>query len=162
MSLRRGAGTVAIAVCVSCGVPVAASALEPGVHIDPGSPAGKEYGIPLWVLRGEASGHPSPQGIPPPPLFGVGIGPARATGSSGAGRRPTHGGGHAGAGTHAGAGSSAGAGAGGSLSAATIEQLTREGSPTSLVALIAAALVALGLAAGAAFALRRRRVRGEH
>jgi hypothetical protein len=39
-------------------------ALEPGVHVDPGSPAGKEYQIPLGAARGVAG---------PSGLFGSGI-----------------------------------------------------------------------------------------
>jgi hypothetical protein len=71
--------------------PAAAQAdagLEPGVHVDPGSPAAKEYAIPLGQARqigAEGSGDSSST-----PLFGAGIGPRGRGGSShsnsGAGR----------------------------------------------------------------------------
>jgi hypothetical protein len=56
-------------------LPGAASAqIDPGVNYDPGSPAGKEYAIPLVEGRSEAAGTTDQQegaNIP----FGVGIGP---------------------------------------------------------------------------------------
>src|SRR3979411_1885409 len=52
-----------------------AAGLEPGVHVSPTSPAGKEYSFPLDALRGQAVGHNAPQRVAQP-LFGVGIGPA--------------------------------------------------------------------------------------
>jgi hypothetical protein len=52
-----------------------AGALEPGVHADPGSPAAKEYALPLTQARQTGSGHGGG-------LFGAGIGRApRARGS---------------------------------------------------------------------------------
>src|SRR5215216_52017 len=56
-------------------LPGAASAqIEPGVNYDPGSPAGKEYAIPLVEGRSDGAGTTDQQegaNIP----FGVGIGP---------------------------------------------------------------------------------------
>jgi hypothetical protein len=52
-----------------------ASALQPGVSVAPGSPAGREYSFPLSVLRAAAVGHPAVQGQAEP-LFGAGIAPA--------------------------------------------------------------------------------------
>ena len=56
-------------------LPGAASAqIDPGVNYDPGSPAGKEYAIPLVEGRSEGAGTTDQQegaNIP----FGVGIGP---------------------------------------------------------------------------------------
>jgi hypothetical protein len=61
-------------------LPGAASAqIDPGVHYDPGSPAGKEYAIPLVEGRSDGAGTTDQQegaNIP----FGVGIGPPGAKG----------------------------------------------------------------------------------
>ncbi len=80
------------AVLMYAGVGAApAGALPPGVHLDPGSPSGKQYAFPLQVLRGAATGHAAPQGAAPPPLFGVGIGPGARGGSRGGGRSSSSG-----------------------------------------------------------------------
>src|SRR5271168_4320784 len=63
--------------------PTAAQAdtgLEPGVHVDPGSPAAKEYAIPLGQAR-QIGAEGSSDGSSPP-LFGAGIGPRGPGGSS--------------------------------------------------------------------------------
>jgi hypothetical protein len=64
-------------------LPGAASAqIDPGVNYDPGSPAGKEYAIPLVEGRSEAAGTTDQQegaNIP----FGVGIGPPGGKGGKG-------------------------------------------------------------------------------
>src|SRR4051794_10077624 len=70
--------------------PVAAQ--EPGVFVDPGSPAGKEYALPLDVQRAAAVGRDAVQGVAQPP-FGVGIpragaGRSRRSASSGAKAAP--------------------------------------------------------------------------
>src|SRR4051794_5178988 len=52
-------------------------AQEPGVTIDPDSPAGKEYALPLDAHRAAAVGRDAGEGVPQP-LFGVGITPAVA------------------------------------------------------------------------------------
>jgi len=73
-------------VCACAGVALAlpghASAQgEPGVNYDPGSPAGKEYAIPLAEGRSEAAGTTDQQegaNIP----FGVGIAPPGGKGSA--------------------------------------------------------------------------------
>src|ERR1700760_2092560 len=60
-----------------------------GVHVDPGSPAGKQYAIPIPSARSETSGQKagSGSGSTNPPLFGVGVTPsagaAIAAGASG-------------------------------------------------------------------------------
>src|SRR3954469_21780485 len=54
-----------------------AAALEPGVFVDPDSPAGKEYAFPLDVQRAAAVGRDAVQGVAQP-RFGVGIPRARA------------------------------------------------------------------------------------
>jgi hypothetical protein len=48
--------------------------LPPGVHIDPGSPAAKEYALPLSQARD--TGHSANESASSPPLFGAGIGKA--------------------------------------------------------------------------------------
>jgi hypothetical protein len=64
-------------------LPGAASAqIDPGVNYDPGSPAGKEYAIPLVEGRSDAAGTTDQQegaNIP----FGVGIGPPGGNGGRG-------------------------------------------------------------------------------
>src|SRR5207248_2784205 len=64
-------------------LPAVSFALEPGVHADPGSPAEKQYVLPLSQARGtggESSSHSSS-----PRLFGAGIKPPRGGGSTGGG-----------------------------------------------------------------------------
>ena len=75
--------TAALGALTLLGVPASAGAAEPGVHVDPGSPAGKEYAIPIERARREASGGtkidsgaPSTQAVGQVPLFGQGIKPA--------------------------------------------------------------------------------------
>jgi len=86
-------------VCACAGVALAlpghASAQgEPGVNYDPGSPAGKEYAIPLAEGRSEAAGTTDQQegasipfgvGITPPGGKGGGEGSAESGGKHGAG-----------------------------------------------------------------------------
>jgi hypothetical protein len=68
-------------LAISClTVPAGAAGLEPGVHVDPGSPAAKEYALPLNQARGTGGGS-SPSQNPEASLFGAGIKPP----SSGAG-----------------------------------------------------------------------------
>jgi hypothetical protein len=57
----------------------ASSGLGPGVHVDPGSPAAKEYAVPLGSARG---GTPTP-GAGSGQLFGAGITKADASSSAG-------------------------------------------------------------------------------
>ena len=64
-------------------LPAVSFALEPGVHADPGSPAEKQYVLPLNQARGtggETSSHSSS-----PRLFGAGIKPPGRGGSTGGG-----------------------------------------------------------------------------
>ena len=76
--------------------PGSAGALEPGVHVDPGSPAAKEYALPLNQAR--QTGQPSANaagssGSEPSSgeasLFGAGIKPPRGGSGSGATRAPS-------------------------------------------------------------------------
>lgn len=98
--LMRGSLSAAVAVTALAVAPVASAAngLEPGVHIDPGSPAGKQYQIPVAAARGEGSGGSGGLGSSSgtsAPAFGVGVKPtissSRTTGTSGAsdGKRAT-------------------------------------------------------------------------
>ena len=59
-----------------------ASALEPGVHVDPGSPAAKEYALPVSQARGSGGGSEGAH----EQLFGAGIKPP-SSGSPGGGSR---------------------------------------------------------------------------
>jgi hypothetical protein len=63
--------------------PQVASALEPGVHIDPGSPAAKEYALPLNQARQTGAESTSASSSETP--FGAGIKPPDSGGSSGSG-----------------------------------------------------------------------------
>lgn len=74
MRLRGPIGPLTVVAALVVSAP--AAALEKGVYIDPGSPAGKAYAIPLTVLRQQANGHIKPGGIAP--SFGKGITPARS------------------------------------------------------------------------------------
>ena len=65
-----------LAIGFSALTPAAHAAGNPnqGVHVDPGSPAGKQYAIPIASARGETSGGKgSGSGSSAPPLFGVGV-----------------------------------------------------------------------------------------
>jgi hypothetical protein len=55
-----------------------------GVHVDPGSPAGKQYAIPIPSARSETSGPNGAAGSANPPLFGVGVTPGGAAATGGA------------------------------------------------------------------------------
>src|SRR4051794_30428377 len=111
MPVRRKITALAVgAVAISGGLPAGASAAEPGFTVDPQSPAGVEYQIPLDSARGQGGGGTghghhgggglggssgggtssgggasggggSSAGTPSSNLFGAGIAPA--TGSSG-------------------------------------------------------------------------------
>jgi hypothetical protein len=100
----RGGGVrinAAVTVCTLCcflATAQAAGALEPGVHVDPGSPAAKEYALPLDQARqtgSESSSQPSSEGG----LFGAGIKPPGSGGSSRGGTGGSGGSGAGGAGT---------------------------------------------------------------
>jgi hypothetical protein len=77
-------------------LPATASAqvVDPGVHFDSGSPAGKEYAIPLAEGRSDAAGTTNQRNGGAIP-FGVGIKPPGGKGGGGNGKKPAHGGGGA-------------------------------------------------------------------
>jgi hypothetical protein len=90
---RRTASVIAILGFWLVTAPLA-SAQTPGLHVDPSSPGGKEYAIPLDQARGDAAGGPAGTAKPPDsgsgstegPLFGVGVG--SSDGDAGAGKKP--------------------------------------------------------------------------
>ena len=80
---------LALAVSMLAVLPAASFALEPGVPADTGSPAEKQYVLPLNQARGtggETSSHSSS-----PRLFGAGIKPPGGGGNTGAGSRSSSG-----------------------------------------------------------------------
>jgi len=91
-----GVSAGALAILAFVAAP-GATAAEPGVHVDPGSPAGKEYAIPLDQARNDATpsggGHSGARGSSPgSALFGQGIRPPASSshskgGSAGGGAR---------------------------------------------------------------------------
>lgn len=97
-SPRMRALIAATAAVVAALVPSAAFAQgssQPGVHVDPGSPAGKEYQIPVTAARAEASGGPPGSAAgsgADSPLFGRGITPSSGTAGTGASSRTGTGG----------------------------------------------------------------------
>ena len=145
-----------------------AAAQDDGVFLDPDSPAGKEYAVPLEEARRQAIGGGGDGGADPSsgqPLFGEGI--ARAEGSSSGndgGGSPDGGGSRGGTGA-AGAPGSAERGGGedaasggratlpSSRHSAAIEAASADGSDGLLTAGIAGSVLAAGLLVG--FGLRR-------
>ena len=92
-----------IAIGGMLGAPGVALAQDPGIHFDSGSPAGKEYAIPLAEGRAEGAGTKNQRAAADVP-FGVGITPPG--GGDGSGGR----GGQGGGGGPAGSGSTGGDG----------------------------------------------------
>jgi hypothetical protein len=85
--LTVGGALVLLAACLALLPATAAAELEPGVHIDPGSPAAKEYVLPLNQARQTGGGSSSKSGAVT--VFGAGIKPP--SGGSGASSGPSHG-----------------------------------------------------------------------
>ena len=88
------------------------SAQDNGVHVDPDSPAGKEYALPLDSARRDTSGSPNGTGASgqSAPLFGAGV--SKAAGSGGSERsRSGSGQGNGSSNADGGGGSSAASGA---------------------------------------------------
>jgi hypothetical protein len=81
-----------IAVCGALAAPGAAFAQDPGVHFDSGSPAGKEYAIPLAEGRAEGAGTTNQRAAATTP-FGVGITPPGGGGGGGGAGGPAGSGG---------------------------------------------------------------------
>ena len=89
--MRARTSKLVALVAVSLVVPGAgvAGAQDNGVHVDPDSPAGKEYALPLDSARRDAGGTPNGTGAAgaSAPLFGAGVSKAASGGGgpSGAG-----------------------------------------------------------------------------
>jgi hypothetical protein len=169
--IARSAVAVAMAIAGSWAVAGPAAALEPGVFVDPGSPAGKEYTVPLSVLRAAGSGRSAIEGQAQP-LFGIGITPARASGvvatSPGHRHGPervtraqgVHGNGGSAGRTRAAAATrpASGAGSAPARGPALAGIGTRPGSSAPDVALFTGLIVLGGLALGALLVVARRRL----
>jgi hypothetical protein len=157
---------IAVALLITALAPTPLALAQDGVFVDPESPAGKEYAIPLEQARREAAGGGSGRGgeagggssgATGQPLFGVGI--ERADGESrgrGGGAASANGHGRSNQrGERQGDTGKPGAGdiAPNARSSAAIEAGASEGSDTLLTGGIAAAVLGAGLLAG--FGLRR-------
>jgi hypothetical protein len=154
-------------------LPAGAAAQRGGVFVDPETPAGTEYAIPLEEARRQGAGREKGGGgggSGSQPLFGVGI--ERVPSGSAAGGESAGGGAGAsgGGGPSAGAGESGGGGEGGSAgrdrrgaeglqsardrpAPVAVEAAARGGSDALLTAGIAGSVLAIGLLVG--FGLRR-------
>ena len=154
-------GVVALAIGCPLVATQAAAGLEPGVHVDPGSPAAKEYALPLNQARQTGSASPSQPGAEGS-LFGAGIKPPGAGGGGhtpGAGGTHTGGGSAAAGGTSATSGASASSGGEAALSAAAL-RATRAQGPTgdgSLLALLGGGVAVLVLGGFGGTVLRHNR-----
>src|ERR1700738_1512568 len=86
MRVARAAMVSAAMTVLALGAPGAASAASSpgsGVHVDPGSPAGKQYVLPLpAALRETSGGQAVGSGTANPPLFGLGVTSASGAPSS--------------------------------------------------------------------------------
>jgi hypothetical protein len=100
-----------ITVCGTLAVPGTALAQDPGVHFDSGSPAGKEYAIPLTEGRAEGAGTTNQRSAANVP-FGVGITPPGGGGGAGGGGGPAGSGTTGGDGPRGGSGGADGSGTG--------------------------------------------------
>jgi hypothetical protein len=155
------AGLVTVFVCLILAAPAVAQ--EDGVFVDPDSPAGKEYAIPLEEARRHGAGGGAPG--TGQPLFGAGI--EQATPPVESGNAPGGAGGSASSGAGGSRSGKARAngdnGTGGSSESSEGNQAVQRSAAINAAAsgssdgLITAAIVALVLAAGllAGVALRR-------
>src|SRR5215218_5349042 len=111
---RRAAAILAAGI--SLAAPASAAAIDPGVNYDPGSPAGKEYAIPLVEGRSEGAGTTNQRAGANIP-FGVGITPrggggAGSNGSGGGSAKAGHGSGSSGGARNGRGGKNGGSGRG--------------------------------------------------
>lgn len=86
LNLMRVGNSAALAAAwagLSLAMASPAIAAGNGVHADPGSPAGKQYAIPIPTARSEAAGGQGAAGSANPPIFGVGVTPGGAAASAG-------------------------------------------------------------------------------
>jgi hypothetical protein len=161
---RANMKRLALAVLLVLMASPSAAAQEDGVFVDPDSPAGKEYAVPIDQARGEAAGGSNrPPGEEP--LFGEGIEPAAGgsgTKNAGGGGGDTGQQGSTRNGSKREGSRREGDATGGDApqsssnlpqSPAAIEAAAAEGSDGLLSAGIAAAVLGVGMLAG--FCLRR-------
>lgn len=157
---------LALVAGLSGAITSVSSALEPGVHADPGSPAAKEYALPLTQARRTGSPHGGG-------LFGAGIRhkPSGPGGSSGGpastahparGRFDGRGSGTASGGSRLAGSTSASEAANGSLPAAvqSAAHARAGGGSGSLLALLGGGVAVLALGALGGTVLRGRRTLG--
>jgi hypothetical protein len=152
----------------SLALPTAAQAQGPGVFVDPDSPAGTEYAIPLEEARRHGAPDAAPRpggGDAGPPLFGEGItrapGASAARGGSAGSADGSEGTGGGGRGGDRGAGKAADGEVLGAQEASrarrrgsmAVEAAAQGGSDALLTAGIAGTVLAVGLLVG--FGLRR-------
>jgi hypothetical protein len=180
MPVRRKITALAVGtLALSGGIPAGASAAEPGFTVDPQSPAGVEYQIPLDNARGQGGGSHhhggslgggggtasgggsnggggtsggsggSGSGTSSPNLFGVGITPATGHGSNAGGR------GNGGTG-NGGPGRSGSGGSGGGSRHLPSLTTTADYSTTGPIAGIVVAILITGAAFGLFLRLRAR------
>lgn len=154
-TVRRTLG--ALAVIASCCSILAAPAwaLEPGVHVDPGSPAAHEYALPLGQARSTGGGSSTGEGAT---LFGAGIKPGGKGRGGGTGRGT--GGSAVGAGGSGGTGgTAAGTTPAGQPPASVVRGAHDSSSDGSLLALIGGGVAILVLGGFGGTVLRHRRPR---
>jgi hypothetical protein len=169
MRAARVSALVTVAtLAASCSTPLAttAAALEPGVQIDPGSPAAKEYVLPVGQARRTGSGRESTPSSPAQesaesasePLFGAGITPPSSGGRSGRGARSA---GRSGDGMARGSTRSHARAAGGQPPPALVRRVadghSSSGGGSSALVLFAGGVGLLVLAAFAGIVLRHSR-----
>ncbi len=136
----------ALAVSCSSAFGQAGGGLEPGVHVDPGSPAAKEYALPLNQARQTGAVSSSHERSPEAALFGAGIKPPGSGGSKPPAARGPHPSGSPASGRASGGGLPAGSAA---LPSVVLRATHAQGSPGgdgSVLALLAGgvAIIVLG------------------
>ena len=154
----RVAASIGAALALVCGGTGMAIAQEDGVHVDPDSPAGKEYALPLDSARRDAAGGGGSAAPSDQPLFGAGI--SRQGRGQAEERGQGEGGGSTGKTNPGDRGGSESGGMGGvDASGAVAQAVAESGSGLSAGALTA--LIALGvLVVGGAVGLSLRALRG--
>jgi hypothetical protein len=145
--------TTAAATAVACLFATGTAQAVPGLTVDPESPAGVEYAVPLDQARnnhggggGGSDATGGATGTPEPVLFGSGITPPGKDGSGGGGRKNDDGGAGKGSGTAKGGRTNAGG--------TTVQAAASYGATAPIAGLIGAILVVGG---GLGLAVRRLR-----
>ena len=168
------AGAALTAVMTVLGaLPTNATAQEPGVIVDPGSPAGKEYALPIDTARGEGQGRGGSQGQTSTPgrtpPFGQGVTSTQGRASDGsisdsgvtkASRGTASSGNGDDGGSRSGPGEGAGSGSATAASTADVPSASASSGSTGAAAPTVGAILAV-LAAGGLGGVLVRRKRGE-